>query len=598
MNIDALVESFYQKADNEDLINEVLKFLLVEADAGTPPRATFEWSMIPDIPISEIGWSDVTTTDEGKQILGPQRALLQQYLDNIGSADDTFEGQIKSLQKFYGPQGPANIMAGSENNTEAISKLISYLVFYKTLTKVVTNFNASSAGFTFEAFLATLLHGEQIKANTGTIADFKTGDNVPVSLKLYAEKTLKVGGSFRDLVRDLREPKFDHPADGGAGMRYVVCTKKIDGEGLQQKGGIKFYQFDFTLDNVFNILASSMDKSQKNIWLPAAYVAAAKKGGTLDFNSTLPSVDMHSPEDMEKMFIANLKELSKPEVGSVTVGTTTTEFTARPEALDPSFPSEEEMQYILQEIDYAKKDDYFNAIKIPAADEEEEATKEVVRGISQLNIRALLKLARDAYIANHANSPDRDTKKVPANKWFGFLGKRLWAANQMIVGSLKAAEMKLKRTQALKETQWVTDMDDLKVFYKELSFEEKKQALLNTYGFLNEEQFDLNRAQATEPGAPIFSQELGNILIGGEIVEKMLKNVSALLNDEIFSVFTSLKTLSDNLNGFFAGGLSNDDQAGAAIASAKDIQKKTAEHSGVAATDPAAGLGGAKSWEE
>ena len=238
MNIDALVERFYKEADNEDLINEVLKFLLVEADASTPPRATFEWSMIPDIPISEIGWSDVSTDEDGEQILGPQRALLQQYLDNIGSADDTFEGQIKSLQKFYGPQGPANIMANAKNNTDAITKLISYLVFYKTLTKVVTNFNASSAGFTFEAFLATLLHGEQIKANTGTIADFRTGDNIPVSLKLYAEKTLKVGGSFRDLVRDLREPKFDHPADGGAGMRYVVCTKDIKGEGLQQRAEV------------------------------------------------------------------------------------------------------------------------------------------------------------------------------------------------------------------------------------------------------------------------------------------------------------------------------------------------------------------------
>jgi len=168
MNINALVESFYQKADNEDLINEVLKFLLVEEVFGVPPKATFDWSMIPDIPISEIGWSDVTTTDEGVQILGPQRALLQQYLDNIGSPDGTFEGQIASLEKFYGPEGPKQLMASADNTADAIGKLISYLVFYKTLTKVVTNFNASSAGFSFESFLAVLLNGKQIPANTGT----------------------------------------------------------------------------------------------------------------------------------------------------------------------------------------------------------------------------------------------------------------------------------------------------------------------------------------------------------------------------------------------------------------------------------------------
>ena len=70
--------------------------------------------------------------------------------------------------------------------------------------------------------------------------------------------------------------------------------------------------------------------------------------------------------------------------------------------------------------------------------------------------------------------------------------------------------------------------------------------------------------------------------IGGENVEKMLKQVSSILNDEIFSVFTSLKTLSDSLNGFFAGGLSDKDShlASEAIGSANEIQKKTAEHSG------------------
>ena len=576
MNIDALVESFYKKADDEDLINEVLKFLLTEQEAGMPPRATFEWSMIPDIPISEIGWSDVTTTDKGKQILGPQRALLQQYLDNIGSDDGTFEGQIKSLQRFYGPQGPANIMAKAKSNTDAITRLISYLVFYKTLTKVVTNFNASSAGFTFEAFLATLLHGEQIKANTGTIADFKTGDNIPVSLKLYAEKTLKVGGSFRDLVRDLREPQFDHPAPGKAGMRYVVCTKDIKGEGLQQKGGIKFYQFDFTLDNVFDILADSMQKSQKNIYLPAQYVAAVRDGGTLDFNSTLPSVEMYSPEQLEKMFIKNLSDLMKTD--NITIGKNNIDLAPRPEAIDSSFPSQRELENILQTIDYAKNDDYFNAIKIPATEEGEDPTTEVIRGISALNSRKLNTMVRDAYIANVEGNSERNTKKVPsARGGFGFLGSRLKYANDMIIASLKAAEMKALRKQALKEAEWVTDLEDLKGFYAELPFDEKRQALLNTYGYLNEEQFDLNRAQSTNEKAPLFAQYLGAILIGGEVVEEMLRNVSKLLDEEIFSVFASLKTLSDSLNGFFAGGLSDDSKAKTAIDSAQDIEKKTTE---------------------
>ena len=154
MNIDTLVESFYRKEEEtESLINEVLRLLLTEEDVKMPPKARFDWSMIPDIPVSEIGWSDVSTTEEGVEIPSEQRALLQQYLDNIGSPGASFEQQIQSLQEFYGPGGPEMVTASATSNAEAIGKLISYLVFYKTLTKVVTNFNAASAGFSFESFL-------------------------------------------------------------------------------------------------------------------------------------------------------------------------------------------------------------------------------------------------------------------------------------------------------------------------------------------------------------------------------------------------------------------------------------------------------------
>lgn len=69
---------------------------------------------------------------------------------------------------------------------------------------MITNFNASSAGFNFEAFLAVLLGGSQIPASGATtIADLTTSDGTPISLKLYNEKTVKAGGSYNDLISDL-----------------------------------------------------------------------------------------------------------------------------------------------------------------------------------------------------------------------------------------------------------------------------------------------------------------------------------------------------------------------------------------------------------
>jgi len=556
MNIDTLVESFYKKAENENLINEVLKFLLSEADVNMPPKATFDWSMIPDIPISEIGWSDVSTGEEGEQILGPQRALLEQYLENIGIEDGTFQQQIESLETFY-KNGPSQIVADAgDDRVEVIKKLISYLVFYKTLTKVVTNFNAASAGFTFESFLATLLKGTQIPTNSNTIADFTTGKNIPISLKLYAETTLKVEGSFTDLVNDLVEPKYNHP-DGNA-MRYVLCTKRITGDGLKQTGTIGFYQFDFTLDNVFAILAVSMDKSKKCLYLPMEFVESVRGGAAKDYSAGLPAREnLPSAEVLESEWRANamarLKQLPPDH---------------------PVVPSAEEFEQMLDTIDYAKSDRYF-------APSERGDVIVVLRGMSKLpHSKELKQVVRDVYSESHP--------KVGASA-LNIISKILHLANEDILERLKASELKKQRKAALDATEWMTDMGELVEFYKGLPAAHKALALKNTLGYMDTFQFALNRAQSTTDNPPINTQKFGVLSIGGKNVEIMLKQVSEILNDEIFTVFTSLKTLSDSLNGFFAGGLSDKDSGLAiqAIASADEIQKKTAEHSGQKTGAPA-----------
>ena len=48
-----------------------------------------------------------------------------------------------------------------------------------------------------------------------------------------------------------------------------------------------------------------------------------------------------------------------------------------------------------------------------------------------------------------------------------------------------------------------------------------------------------------------------------------------MLNDNIFDIFNNLKLLTTNIQGFFAGGLSDDKQATTAITAADNIEKKT-----------------------
>ncbi len=584
MNIDTLVESFYRKEEEtESLINEVLRLLLTEEDVKMPPRARFDWSMIPDIPISEIGWSDVSTTEAGVDIPSEQRALLQQYLDNIGSPGASFEQQIQSLQEFYGPGGPDMVTASATSNAEAIGKLISYLVFYKTLTKVVTNFNAASAGFSFESFLAVLLNGEQVKANTGTIADFTTGEGVPVSLKLYTK--LHVGGSWRDLVGDIIEPKFKHPE--GHAMRYISGIKVLEGEKLDQFGEIKLYQFDITLDNIVDMMLNSMHPDI--VKMPAAMIRGGE--GIAD---KIPSADrVPSNEELETRLLGAVRsDLKDIEVSDVM------------QQIDPAFSLDNFVNGpdgVFKTMKYAS-----TPPKSPARDFFAEGWK----GLAYTSIPYAGRLQN--FIEQQVFLP----KYGETSAWTGLRSKTAQARvasfikalavsirnhHNAMVNSFASSEVAKAREAALQDVDWlsvrsprklkgnedyneqmIANRQEVSDYYNGLDKAGKIEALKNTYGMVvggagGITQWDLNQDQATNPDYPVNAQYLGELQIGGAYVEAMLTQVSEMLNQEIFAVFTSLKSLSDNLNGFFAGGLSDDKRAATAIESAQDIEKKTTE---------------------
>ena len=251
------------------LINEMSKI-----DLSTPrviegrsvlseERRSLTFSDLPDIPISEIGWSSMVTTEEGKEAPSQQRQQLEQFLKNIDGA--TLEAKVASLSNFY-KMGDSvkNKLAGAQSSSKAIAEAISYLTFFKTLTQVITSFNASAAGFTFESFLAVFLGGSQIATGAGTIADFRTGQGEPVSLKLYKEGNLEVAGSYRDLVNDLLK-------DGK--MRYICVTKNLSGPAGIQEGSLRFYSFNFTLENLYNIFGNSGQKDSSDcMLLPASFI--------------------------------------------------------------------------------------------------------------------------------------------------------------------------------------------------------------------------------------------------------------------------------------------------------------------------------------
>ena len=526
-------------------------------------------NLIPDIAVSEHGWSDVTTTDTGEIIdKGPQRRLLERYLSNVKG--DSLKEKIKKVSSFYSDGvGLIEAEAGSDR-TKTIVQAISYLVFYKTLTKVITNFNASSAGFSFESFLAVLSDGYQIPANTGTIADYvdnSEGKTIPVSLKLYREGGLEVGGSWKDLVNDLTmegDATKRWAASFPYAMRYVVCTKTLEGSDLEQEGNIHFYQFDFTLDNVMNILVKSGDTSRKCIRLPAEVVNAVKRaqgprGMENYMNDILPSqTNLPSAQELEQIFINGVEGSEK--------------FSGFKGRLinDKVVISEDQIAELLHALDFSKNDDLFD--QAPAEYfGKSPGPHPIVRGLSKIKAEELGKILKKL-------KWPYDLKKENGHTAWQNVFWAIGAGNTAVIASVGATKQKDKRKAEINRMLAAEEFLSPEVSMEEynmLGIEQKRMCLLNSLGYLRTFKFHVSQSQVLGLGKDAKFEDLGEIEIGRKKIGEMLGKAADLLNKEVGEIFQALADLSESLNAFFAN-LDKDvgNTANVAISSAQSISKK------------------------
>ncbi len=562
MDIKQILKEEYSKKDGlkqamnlMEMIEEVISVVSLLSEEEVPnvvPKDDTEaiemiLKMIPNIEVSEIGWSDVRTPEAGQEIKGPQRKLLEDYLSNI--AGDDFKARIENVSRFYDDgTGIVQERAGGDR-TQRIVQAISYLVFYKTLTKVITNFNASSAGFSFESFLAALVNGYQIPANTGTIADYidrASGEQIPVSLKLYKEGNLEVGGSYTDLVNDLTmtgEQTKNWASSFPNAMRYVVCTKQLTGDDLEQEGQIKFYQFDFTLDNVVDILANSKDSSKKCIMIPRRVMNALKGGQLSNVDLDLPDAGtLPSPQELEKVFIDALRKIIE----------------------DNGIPIDEAgFKDLTDKLDWSENDDLFQPADAKRFGGVEQG---VVRGISATNPNARKEIVNAMF---------------PQMPWRGgrqALITAIGAANKVVTdqhtASKKADERNREIVRMVQADEFLSPEESMREYGMLKSADRKKIALKNSWGYLTTGHFSMNQTQATNTGAPTNTIEIGVIRVGRAEVANVVNSIRDILNEEVTEIFKSLKILSDSLNSFFAGGLQDDSLAGQSISNANNISSK------------------------
>jgi hypothetical protein len=532
--------------------------LLREVDEGggsTPERDTFDWNAIPEIGISELGWTDTRTHDSGGVPTG-QRQVLMNYLERIATGKD-LKTKITELNAFM--ESPP--VASGEGAAQVVADVMSYLVFFKTLTRVITNFNASSAGFSFESFIAVLMGGTQIKTGSQTIADYKTEEG-PVSLKLYSEEGVEIGGSWQDLVDDLADSANDYQ------MTYLVVLKNLEGEGLEQNGTLTFYQFALTLQNIANFVLASRNKDI--IALP------------LDENG----------------------QLVKTAAGARTEETPGEEPQTLAEAVGRPRVTAEELEEKRQELLAAVFKDAFQIPEVKAIPDLEKLLKQdtfafggpvfkKVTGTFPAShvLKALMELYKDnpeVYAFDPPGEHHRTKKAKAKGIHSGLLTDRIkpagWKTETSVGGYIatlitKAATGAVQELRKGPEAARVAAGQELGKYFK-ASLEDvaasvkyynslpddaaRIEALHSSYGYLEVKKFSMGKgvltkgAPAQTGGTAVEPQPLGALKIGAMNILPILQQARGELNNQVYSIFTHLKTLSVNLNAYFAAGLDDE----------------------------------------
>lgn len=588
--LDLLIEKHYQRKKKEvfsletllEMVEDVLgdfRPVLREDTLPTKPiskeKMTYDLTLIPMPEFSELGWGTLNTPkDGGIRPSSDPRSQLAQYMANIGG--EGLRGKIESLNQFYsGEMAPENF----ESQSDKISKYLSYLVVYKTLTAIFTGFNASSAGFLFEPWLAIMLDaesGQQIPATgqgkDGTIADFTIhkGDK-PISLKAYGHGSLKVGGSFRQLITDL--------AGKNPVMEYIAVTKEMSGDKSDPAsvtGDLHFKSFNFTLENVADIIYKVSTKAHRDILeLPKIF-----------WDSNI--IELLKDEDF-------LEKIRTPEGSEIDVPKLLGKYD---EIVRAAF-SENDMDEIVEEV---LEDIYKFVI-------DRETGQYRNFGKSHVKTKAdnlpppkkgkAWKLFMDQWpqVAEDPTAPYFETifpvlQRAHA-KWVTF-------RNRLPKGSARGAKTKQLQYQNPDKT-YVR----LKQIQKSDS-EAYRVALKYLRGVVFSDQFELTESSleaniASVGGDNLFSYGsyyVGTLTIGRENVQQVLERCINELNTSILDIFASLRGLSDSINKYVSHGLEDDklitDPQTGARAQAQNIDEKTGEMVGTDSKTLHPGAGGVK----
>jgi len=540
MTLEENIERYFkgQKGNSFDFTNllklvegEIKNYsvLMEKPESGSEEGQSIElvWEGIPFLSADELGWGKASTSAGANPT--DSRQQIERFLSQIGVQRYDIRSKLRYLEAFFSKSektgaSKQNLKRAGidlDDPRQSIAKILSYLTFYKTLTMILQRFNASSAGFTFESFIAVLLGGEQIPTGNKTIADLTSKTGKPISLKLLDEKKNAVKGSFRDLVNDMAGVGTTKKES----MEYIVVLKDLAGEGTAVEGAIKFFRFYFTYDTILHYLSQMGGKKADYLRLPVAIVQGEEEEVVED---VLPFAEYFT-ENFDELLNTVLSGIEPPGEGwSENVSQIILSGFEQESGSMKLFKKDDRKKLLIDLLEVSPTTRYLSIIN-PYL-------------VAQDNVRAMaLKLHREAAAQYKTSSKERE------------LAHRTVGNYASIEDSL--AHMDQIRKDAGEEAFW--------------------EVMMKTYGYRSKAEWLLYKS-AIENTPPDQKEKayLGRLFIGSQVVEEMANMCRDVINDKVFEIFKELRILTDRLRAYFAEGMENQ-VAGEAIDSSHRIGEKT-----------------------
>ena len=298
MDIDTMVESHFKK--NRDifgfesiaqLIEEVMDSMeaagIPLAEGGSPSELITEAKGF-----SAAAFFDSIFTPNMTEAVGeigtPERDAFLKIMKKIQG--DTLEAKLDSVRAF---------IAGDDAQTDKADKVLSYLVFLKTMAEVFQQYSPSGSGFLLEAFLAGLMKGKQIvdtEEGSLPIVDYTTEGGDPVSLKRLTggEKKTPIKGSIKNLSAHIAQ----NPARG---VDYVIAAI----HGAKDGGTIEFTQFTINADSYIEYIGKYLKVPPGTSFTQATAAAPAHDPLRGEREQGMPLQEVESTADIRARVAKN-----------------------------------------------------------------------------------------------------------------------------------------------------------------------------------------------------------------------------------------------------------------------------------------------------